>query len=134
MTSRWRCSSSISPLPSASRCSLRWPLRAGDEPPVQTRTREDETADRRGSRLVRVAPKDVPHGVTMRGDEARLLVTPHPAGAQYFLMPRDEMDADPERIGIVLHEPASMCERTAEGRRPEERRSSRTRGRRPRTG
>ena len=51
-------------------------------------------------------PKDVPHGLTVRGDEARLLVTLHPAGAEYFFVPRDEADADPARFGIVLHERA----------------------------
>ena len=42
----------------------------------------------------------------MRGDEARLLVTLEPAGAEYFLVPRDEADADLNRFGIVLHQPA----------------------------
>lgn len=42
----------------------------------------------------------------MRGDEARLLVTLEPAGAEYFLVPRDDGDADPNQFGILLHEPA----------------------------
>ena len=54
-------------------------------------------------------PKDLPHGLTVRGDEARLLVTLEPAGAEYFFVPRDEGDADPERFGIVLHEPAQAA-------------------------
>jgi hypothetical protein len=41
----------------------------------------------------------------VRGDEARLLITLEPAGAEYFFVPRDEGDADPERFGIVLHDP-----------------------------
>ena len=100
---------------------VEWRLRAGDEPPIHTHTREDETVyvldgsitafvgDQRidveaGSYAA--LPKDVPHGLTVRGDEARLLVTLEPAGAEYLLVPRDEGDADPERFGIVLHGPA----------------------------
>src|ERR1044072_1627245 len=45
-------------------------------------------------------PKDVPHGLTVRGDEARLLVTLAPAGAEYLLVPRNDNDADPARVGI----------------------------------
>ncbi len=100
---------------------VEWRLRAGDEPPIHTHTREDETVyvldgsitafvgDQRidveaGSYAA--LPKDVPHGLTVRGDEARLLITLEPAGAEYFIVPRDEGDADPERFGIVLHDPA----------------------------
>ena len=98
---------------------VEWRVRAGDEPPIHTHTREDETVyvlegaitafvgDQRidveaGSYAA--LPKDVPHGLTVRGDEARLLVTLAPAGAEYFLVPRDEADADPSRFGLVLHE------------------------------
>ena len=79
-------------------------LRAGDEPPIHTHTREDETlyvldgsitafvGDQRieveaGSYAA--LPRDVPHGLTVRGDEARLLITLEPAGAEYFFVPRD---------------------------------------------
>ena len=98
---------------------VEWRVRAGDEPPIHTHTREDETlyvldgsitafvGDQRieveaGSYAA--LPKDVPHGLSVRGDEARLLLTLEPAGAEYFLVPRDEGDADPDRFGIVLHE------------------------------
>ena len=100
---------------------VEWHLLAGDEPPIHTHTREDETiyvldgsitafvGDQRieveaGSYAA--LPKDVTHGLTVRGDEARLLITLEPAGAEYFFVPRDEGDADPERFGIVLHDPA----------------------------
>jgi quercetin dioxygenase-like cupin family protein len=100
---------------------VEWHLRAGDEPPIHTHTREDETVyvldgsitafvgDQRielepGSYAA--LPKDVPHGLTVRGDEARLLVTLEPAGAEYFFVPRDERDTDPRRFGIVSHDPA----------------------------
>ena len=100
---------------------VEWHLRAGDEPPIHTHTREDETlyvldgsitafvGDQRidveaGSYAA--LPKNVPHGLTVRGDEARLLVTLEPAGAEYFLVSRDNADVDPNRFGIVLHESA----------------------------
>jgi quercetin dioxygenase-like cupin family protein len=99
-------------------------VRAGDEPPIHTHTREDETlyvlegtitayvGDQRidveaGSYAA--LPKDVPHGLSVRGDEARLLVTLEPAGAEYFFVPRDDDDADPARFGIVLHEAAQAA-------------------------
>jgi quercetin dioxygenase-like cupin family protein len=101
-----------------------WRLRPGDEPPLHTHTREDETlyvlegsitayvGDQRidveaGSYAA--LPKDVPHGLTVRSDEARLLVTLEPAGAEYLLVPRDERDADPARFGIVVHEAAKAA-------------------------
>jgi quercetin dioxygenase-like cupin family protein len=100
---------------------VEWRLRAGDEPPIHTHTREDETlyvldgsitayvGDQRidveaGSYAA--LPKDVPHGLTVRSGEARLLITVEPAGAEYFFVPRHDGDADPARFGIVLHEPA----------------------------
>ena len=93
-------------------------IRPGDEPPIHTHTREDETiyvldgaitafvADQRieveaGSYAA--LAKNVPHGLSVRGEEARLLVTLEPAGAEYLLVPRDENDADPSRFGIILN-------------------------------
>src|SRR3954463_16507521 len=103
---------------------VEWRVRAGDEPPIHTHTREDETlyvlegaitayvGDQRidveaGSYAA--LPKDVPHGLSVRGDEARLLVTLDPAGAEYLLVPRDDSDLDPARFGIVLHEAAQAA-------------------------
>jgi quercetin dioxygenase-like cupin family protein len=100
---------------------VEWRVRAGDEPPIHTHTREDETvyvldgaitafvADQRidvDAGSYAALPKDVPHGLRVRGDEARLLVTLEPAGAEYFFVPRDENDADPSRFGLVIHGPA----------------------------
>jgi quercetin dioxygenase-like cupin family protein len=96
---------------------VEWRLRAGDEPPIHIHTREDETlyvlegaitafvGDQRieveaGSYAA--LPKDVPHGLSVRGDEVRLLVTLAPAGAEYLFVPRDENDADPARFGVIL--------------------------------
>ena len=103
---------------------VEWRVRAGDEPPIHTHTREDETlyvlegtitayvGDERidveaGSYAA--LPQDVPHGLSVRGDEARLLVTLDPAGTEYLLVPRDDDDADPARFGIVLHEAAQAA-------------------------
>ena len=103
---------------------VEWHLRAGDEPPIHTHTREDETlyvldgsiTAFVGDQRIDVAagsyaalPKDLPHGLTVRGDEVRLLITLQPAGAEYFLVPRDDADADPARFGIVLHERAPVA-------------------------
>ena len=104
--------------------AVEWHVRAGDEPPIHTHTREDETlyvldgsiTAFVGDQRIDVAagsyaalPKDVPHGFTVRGDEVSLLVTLEPAGAEYFFVPRDDADADPARFGIVLHEPAPVA-------------------------
>ena len=100
---------------------VEWHVHAGDEPPIHTHTREDETVYVLDGSITAFVgdwridvepasyaalPKDVPHGLTVHGDEARLLVTVHPAGAEYFFVPRDEADADPARFGIVLQERA----------------------------
>jgi quercetin dioxygenase-like cupin family protein len=96
---------------------VEWRLRAGDEPPIHIHTREDETiyvvegaiTAFVGDEQIEVEagsyaalPKDVPHGLIVRGDEVRLLVTLAPAGTEYFLVPRDENDADPARFGLIL--------------------------------
>ena len=97
---------------------VEWRIRAGDEPPIHTHTREDETiyvlegaitafvGDERidvDAGSYAALPKAVPHGLIVRGDEVRLLVTLEPAGTEYFLVPRDENDADPNRFGLVMH-------------------------------
>ena len=103
---------------------VEWRVREGDEPPLHTHTREDETVYVLDGAITAYVggqktdveagsyaalPKDVPHGLTVHGDEARLLVTVHPAGAEYFFVPRDETDSDPARFGIVLHERAPVA-------------------------
>jgi quercetin dioxygenase-like cupin family protein len=101
---------------------VEWRVRAGDEPPMHTHTREDETlyvldgaitAYVGGEKIEVEAgsyaalPKNVPHGLTVRGEEARLLITLEPAGAEYFLVPRDESDADPAKFGLIIHQAAA---------------------------
>ena len=99
-------------------------VRAGDEPPVHTHTREDEAlyvlegaiTAFVGDQQVDVEagsyaalPKNVPHGFAVRGDEARLLVTLEPAGVEHFFVPRDEGDADPARFGLIINSAAEAA-------------------------
>jgi quercetin dioxygenase-like cupin family protein len=96
-------------------------VRAGDEPPIHTHTREDETVyvlegaitAYVGDQQFEVEagsyaalPNNVPHGFTVRGEEVRLLQTLHPAGVEYFFVPRDEGDSDPAKFGLILQERA----------------------------
>ena len=100
---------------------VEWRVRAGDEPAMHTHTREDETlyllegaitAYVGGEKIEVEAgsyaalPKDVPHGLTVHGEEARLLVTLEPAGAEYLFVPRDDSDGDPAKFGLVIHQAA----------------------------
>jgi quercetin dioxygenase-like cupin family protein len=101
---------------------VEWRVRAGDEPPMHTHTREDETlyilegaiTAYVGSEKVEVEagsyaalPKNLPHAFTVRGEEVRLLITLEPAGAEYFFVPRDESDADPAKFGITIQAAAT---------------------------
>ena len=94
-------------------------VRAGDEPPLHTHTREDETlyvldgaiTAYVGDQTIEVEagsyaalPNNLRHGFRVRGDEVRLLVTLEPAGAEYFFVPRDESDADPAKFGVIIHD------------------------------
>ena len=100
---------------------VEWRVRAGDEPPMHTHTREDETryllegaiTAYVGGEKIEVEtgsyaalPKDVPHALTVHGEEARLLITLEPAGAEYLFVPRDDSDADPAKFGLVIHQAA----------------------------
>src|SRR3954452_2098749 len=100
---------------------VEWRVRAGDEPPIHTHTREDEAlyvlegaiTAYVGDETFEVEagsyaalPKNVPHGLTVRGDEVRLLVTLEPAGAEYFFVPRDDSDNDPAKFGLTIQEAA----------------------------
>ena len=93
-------------------------VRAGDEPPMHTHTREDETlyivegaiTAYVGDEKIEVEagsyaalPKNVPHAFTVRSEQVRLLVTVEPAGAEYFFVPRDDSDADPAKFGLIIH-------------------------------
>ena len=103
---------------------VEWRVRAGDEPPMHTHTREDETlyvvegaiTAYVGDEKIEVEagsyaalPKNVPHGFTVRSEHVRLLVTVEPAGAEYFFVPRDESDADPAKFGLIIHAAAQAA-------------------------
>jgi quercetin dioxygenase-like cupin family protein len=96
-------------------------VRAGDEPPLHTHTREDEAlyvlegaiTAYVGDETIEVEagsyaalPKNVPHGLKVRGEEVRLLVMLQPAGAEYFFVPRDASDDDPAKFGLIINAPA----------------------------
>jgi quercetin dioxygenase-like cupin family protein len=100
---------------------VEWRVSAGDEPPMHTHTREDETlyvvegaiTAYVGDETIEVEagsyaalPKNVPHGFTVRGEHVRLIVTVAPAGVEYFFVPRDESDDDPAKFGLIIHETA----------------------------
>jgi quercetin dioxygenase-like cupin family protein len=100
---------------------VEWRVRAGDEPPIHTHTREDEAlyvlegaiTAYVGDETIEVEagsyaalPKNVPHGLTVRGEEVRLLVMLEPAGAEYFFVPRDDSDNDPAKFGLVIEQAA----------------------------
>src|SRR3954470_12185123 len=94
---------------------------AGEKPPIHTHTREDEAlyvlegaiTAYVGDEKIEVEagsyaalPKNVPHGLTVRGEEVRLLVTLEPAGAEYFSVPRDDSDNDPAKFGLIIEDAA----------------------------
>src|SRR3954452_2310101 len=77
-------------------------VRPGDEPPIHTHTREDETVyvvegaitAYVGDQQFEVEagsyaalPNNVLHGVAVGDDEVRPIYTLHPAGAEYFFVP-----------------------------------------------
>jgi quercetin dioxygenase-like cupin family protein len=103
--------------------AVEWLVRVGDEPPLHTHTREDETVyvlDGAITAYVRdqqieveagscaALPKNVPHGLTVRGEQARLLITPEPAGAEYFFCPAMTPTPTPGRFGIIIHDSAPV--------------------------
>jgi len=94
-----------------------WHVRRGDEPPLHVHTREDETlyvvegsiTAYVGDQTIEVEagsyaalPRGIPHGLTVRGEAAHIVITLAPAGAEYFFVPRDESDADAAKFGIEL--------------------------------
>lgn len=100
---------------------VEWEVHAGDEPPIHLHTREDETlyllegsitafvGDQRidveaGSYAA--LPKNLSHGLTVKGESARILIILEPAGFEHFLVPRDESDSDPAKFGLEIVGPA----------------------------
>jgi quercetin dioxygenase-like cupin family protein len=96
---------------------VRWTVHAGDEPPVHTHTREDESLYLLEGSITAIVgdqridveagsyaalPREVPHSFEVRGDKATMLITLAPAGAEYFFVPRDDSDADPAKFGLLI--------------------------------
>jgi quercetin dioxygenase-like cupin family protein len=94
---------------------VRYTVRAGEEPPLHTHTREDELAYVLAGELVAqvgdarvevgpgafaALPRGVPHTITVKGDEATLLLTFVPSGLERFFVPRAGEDPDPAAFGL----------------------------------
>ncbi len=94
-----------------------WTVRAGEEPPLHTHSREDELVfvvqgkliARVGDTRVEVGPgayaalpRDVPHTIEVVGDQATLLVSFVPGGLERFLVPKDGKEPNPADFGIAL--------------------------------
>ena len=94
-----------------------WTLRAGEEPPLHTHSREDELLfvvqgqliARVGDARVEVGPgayaalpRGVPHTIEVVGDQATLLVSYVPGGLERFLVPKDGKEPNPADFGIAL--------------------------------
>ena len=94
-----------------------WTLRAGEEPPLHTHSREDELLyvvqgqliARVGDARVEVGPgayaalpRGVPHAIEVVGDQATLLLGFVPGGLERFLVPRNGEQPDPAAFGLTL--------------------------------
>jgi quercetin dioxygenase-like cupin family protein len=89
-------------------------LRAGEEPPLHTHSREDElvyvvegelvaqVGDSRvgvGPGAFAALPRGVPHTVEVTGEQATLLLTFVPGGLERFFVPRGGDQPDPAAFG-----------------------------------
>ncbi|RZN33500.1 cupin domain-containing protein [Bradyrhizobium sp. Leo121] len=94
-----------------------WTVRAGEEPPMHTHSREDELVyvvegqliARVGDSRVEVGagsyaalPRGVPHTIEVVGDQAILLATYVPGGLERLLVPRKGEKPDPTAFGITF--------------------------------
>nr|WP_312015645.1 cupin domain-containing protein [Bradyrhizobium liaoningense] len=92
-----------------------WTVRAGEEPPLHTHSREDELVyvvqgqliARVGDARVEVGPgayaalpRGVPPTIEVVGDQATLLLSFVPGGLGRFLVPRDGEQLDPAAFGL----------------------------------
>jgi quercetin dioxygenase-like cupin family protein len=97
---------------------VEWHVRAGDEPPIHTHTREDETVYVLEGAITAFVgdqqfeveagsygalPKGLPHGLKVHGDAARLLVT---------LVPRPERSTSSFRGMRAMAIPRSLGSRS----------------------
>jgi quercetin dioxygenase-like cupin family protein len=94
-----------------------WTVRAGEEPPLHTHSREDELLyvvqgkliARVGDARVEVGPgayaalpRGVPHTIEVVGDQATLLLNFVPGGLERFLVPRKGEKPDPAAFGLTF--------------------------------
>ncbi|MGY3610751.1 MULTISPECIES: cupin domain-containing protein [unclassified Bradyrhizobium] len=94
-----------------------WTVRAGEEPPMHTHSREDELVyvvegqliARVGNSRVEVGagsyaalPRGVPHTIEVVGVQATLLATYVPGGLERLLVPRKGEKPDPAAFGITF--------------------------------
>jgi quercetin dioxygenase-like cupin family protein len=94
-----------------------WTVRAGEEPPLHTHSREDELVyvvdgqliARVGDASVEVGPgayaalpSGVPHTIEVVGDQVTLLATYVPGGLERLLVPRKGEKPDPAAFGVTF--------------------------------
>ena len=94
-----------------------WTVRAGEEPPLHTHSREDELLyvvqgkliARVGDARVEVGPgayaalpRGVPHTIEVVGDQATLLLSFVPGGLERFMVPRKGEQPDPAAFGLTF--------------------------------
>jgi quercetin dioxygenase-like cupin family protein len=97
--------------------TVMWTLRAGEEPPLHTHSREDELLyvvqgkliARVGDARVEVGPgayaalpRGVPHAIEVVGDQATLLLSFVPGGLERLLVPRKGEQPDPAAFGLTF--------------------------------
>jgi uncharacterized membrane protein/quercetin dioxygenase-like cupin family protein len=97
--------------------AVMWTVRAGEEPPLHTHSREDELLyvvqgkliARVGDARVEVGPgayaalpRGVPHTIEVVGDQATLLLSFVPGGLERFLVPRKGEQPDPAAFGLTF--------------------------------
>ncbi len=97
--------------------AVEYTVRAGDEPPLHTHSREDELVYVLEGRLVALVgdarvevgpgafaalPRGVPHTVEVQGGEARLLLTFVPGGLERFFVPPPGEQPDPAAFGLTF--------------------------------
>jgi quercetin dioxygenase-like cupin family protein len=92
-------------------------VRAGDEPPLHTHSREDELVYVVEGRLVAqvgdarvevgpgayaALPQGVPHTIEVVGEQATLLLTFVPGGLERFFVPENGAQPDPAAFGLTF--------------------------------
>jgi quercetin dioxygenase-like cupin family protein len=97
--------------------AVEYTVRAGDEPPLHTHSREDELVYVLKGNLVAVVgdarvevgpgafaalPRGVPHTIEVQGDEASALLTFVPGGLERFFVPPPGEEPDPAAFGLTF--------------------------------